>query len=895
MMLSSPVLWVVAHLWLLLGGLAGLVNAIPMPQENPPPEASGFWVGSIARQGAPAFRQGKGEYRIYRNVKDFGAKGDGTTDDTEAINQAISTGDRCGLGCDSSTVTPAIVYFPAGTYVVSKPIIQYYYTQLVGDALAMPVIKAAASFKGIAVIDADPYTNTGANWYTNQNNFFRSVRNFVIDLTGMDQGSGSGIHWQVAQASSLQNIRFEMVQGGGEANKQQGIFMDNGSGGFMTDLIFNGGNYGAFLGNQQFTTRNLTFNNCNTAVFMNWNWAWTFKSISVNNCGVGVNMSSGGFNQTVGSVLILDSKFTGTPKGVVTSYNRESVPETGGTLILDNVDFTGSEVAVAHTDGSVVLKGGSVVASWAQGNAYAFAGSAPIKNSKREPEPQPQGLVPVYTVERIIKKDTCKAPAPPAPEPAPISPEPTPPIQPPASTDNSPAPSQSKPAVRESESPVVTPSSVSSSVPPSPTPSPTDPNPAACPTTAPKKTRISAGLTSPTKPAVLLDSSGKVFERTKPQYENVPTKSFISVKDAGAKGDGVTDDTAAIQAVLDGAKPDQIVYFDHGAYVITSTIKVPKEIKITGEIWPLLMASGPAFSDESKPIPMLQVGQPGDKGSVEISDLMIETKGPAPGAILVEWNVAEATQGSVGMWDVHFRIGGSAGTELQSDRCAKTPNSTTTPDPNCVGAFMLLHVTKQASGYFENTWLWVSDHELDLPDHGQINIYNGRGILIESTGPVWLYGSASEHSQLYQYSIVGAKNVFMALIQVETPYYQANPNALVPFKPNPDFNDPDFSNCQTDSCKKAWGLRILDSSDVYLYGGGLYSFFESYDQDCLATESCQENMIEVDCSSVHLYGVSTKASTNMITRGAGGQALVKQIENRNTFCSTLAIFQQIAA
>jgi glucan 1,3-beta-glucosidase len=52
----------------------------------------------------------------------------------------------------------------------------------------------------------------------------------------------------------------------------QGIFMDNGSGGFMTDLTFNGGKFGAFFGNQQFTTRNLTFNNCQTAVFMNWNW-----------------------------------------------------------------------------------------------------------------------------------------------------------------------------------------------------------------------------------------------------------------------------------------------------------------------------------------------------------------------------------------------------------------------------------------------------------------------------------------------------------------------------------------------------------------------------------------------------------------------------------------------
>ena len=58
--------------------------------------------------------------------------------------------------------------------------------------------------------------------------------------------------------------------------------MDNGSGGFMTDLTFNGGKYGAFFGNQQFTTRNMTFNNCQTAIFMNWNWVSLFLVISLN-------------------------------------------------------------------------------------------------------------------------------------------------------------------------------------------------------------------------------------------------------------------------------------------------------------------------------------------------------------------------------------------------------------------------------------------------------------------------------------------------------------------------------------------------------------------------------------------------------------------------------------
>jgi len=91
---------------------------------------------------------------------------DGTTDDTSAINSAITDGSRCGQGCDSSTTTPALVYFPAGTYLVSAPLVQLYYTQFVGDATSPPTLKAAASFAGMAVIDADPYLPGGANWFT---------------------------------------------------------------------------------------------------------------------------------------------------------------------------------------------------------------------------------------------------------------------------------------------------------------------------------------------------------------------------------------------------------------------------------------------------------------------------------------------------------------------------------------------------------------------------------------------------------------------------------------------------------------------------------------------------------------------------------------------------------
>jgi glucan 1,3-beta-glucosidase len=90
-----------------------------------------YWLEDIKHQGLASFNPNVTAYNIFRNVKDFGAKGDGLTDDTAAIQRAITEGNRCTPGfCESTTTTPAIVYFPGGTYIISASIIDYYYTQV---------------------------------------------------------------------------------------------------------------------------------------------------------------------------------------------------------------------------------------------------------------------------------------------------------------------------------------------------------------------------------------------------------------------------------------------------------------------------------------------------------------------------------------------------------------------------------------------------------------------------------------------------------------------------------------------------------------------------------------------------------------------------------------------
>ena len=69
------------------------------------------------------------------NVKDFGAKGDGTTDDTEAIQAAINRASDKGGGT---------VYLPAGKYIQSQTLVLKAKVKLLGDGKELTTIEKAS-------------------------------------------------------------------------------------------------------------------------------------------------------------------------------------------------------------------------------------------------------------------------------------------------------------------------------------------------------------------------------------------------------------------------------------------------------------------------------------------------------------------------------------------------------------------------------------------------------------------------------------------------------------------------------------------------------------------------------------------------------------------------------
>lgn len=154
-----------------------------------------------------------------------------------------------------------------------------------------------------------------------------------------------------------------------------------------------------------------------------------------------------------------------------------------------------------------------------------------------------------------------------------------------------------------------------------------------------------------------------------------------------------------------------------------------------------------------------------------------------------------------------------------------------------------------------------------------------------------MYGTASEHSVFYDYQFTNTKNVFIGHMQHETAYYQGNPNALLPFTPQANWYDPTFEDCVQANCARTWALRFVNSSQIFLYAGGAYNFFENWNtQACLGTESCQERMVDFrNSTDIYLWAMSTKGSQFMISYE--GTSIVPYSVNRANFCETIALFE----
>ncbi len=157
-------------------------------------EATGYTVQTGPSPGTPVQLSLQNWMDQFATVKDFGAVGDGITDDTAAINRALYQ-----LYCRE--VNPAIrrsLFFPAGVYLVTGTINVPPYATLQGEGPRNSIIQmAAGSAASYVVQTSDSLQQTGANIGTNsatpptsitiENMCFQSVD--PMDIAFIDRAS----------------------------------------------------------------------------------------------------------------------------------------------------------------------------------------------------------------------------------------------------------------------------------------------------------------------------------------------------------------------------------------------------------------------------------------------------------------------------------------------------------------------------------------------------------------------------------------------------------------------------------------------------------------------------------------------------------------------------------
>jgi glucan 1,3-beta-glucosidase len=292
-------------------------------------------------------------------------------------------------------------------------------------------------------------------------------------------------------------------------------------------------------------------------------------------------------------------------------------------------------------------------------------------------------------------------------------------------------------------------------------------------------------------------------------------------------------------------------------------------------VWSEISATGERFKDENKPTAMVQVGNPGQKGVAQFVDMLFTVADILPGCKLVEVNMAGPQPGDVGFWNSHFRIGGARGSKVQTN--CDSPAT-------CRAARMCAHLTESTSSFWENSWCWSADHDLD--DDYAANPSTGGGFLVESTKGTWLNGIGSEHNVLYQMNIYKASNVFLGFQQSETPYWQGNNSGLLtpaPWQNSLLPSDPDFSWCAKDDaqCRMAAYQIVSKSTNVNAYGGGFWTFFNGINRTGCQND-CQENgVIYKDNTGLSSFGLSTHKVRTMVLEGEKGsfKSVVKDTAN----------------
>ena len=229
-----------------------------------------------------------------------------------------------------------------------------------------------------------------------------------------------------------------------------------------------------------------------------------------------------------------------------------------------------------------------------------------------------------------------------------------------------------------------------------------------------------------------------------------PAADWVNIHSLGVKGDGTTDDTAAIRNAV---AEHRVLYIPMGRYIVTNTIKLRPDtvlIALHPSMTMFEIPDGtPAFQGPGAPVPLLEAPQGGHN---IVSGLGLYTNGINSRAVAALWMAGADSL----MDDVRF-LGGH-GTNAPDGTRINPYNNTHTADPDINrrwdAQYPSLWVTNGGGGTFADIW---------TP-----STFAQAGLYVSDTNtPGHVYELSSEHHVRNEVKLVRVKNWEIDALQTE--------------------------------------------------------------------------------------------------------------------------------
>jgi hypothetical protein len=194
-------------------------------------EAAGYTVQTGATTGSPVSQSIQSRLDSYAVITDFGAVGDGQTDDTDAINRALYQ-----LYCvQNNTAIRRSLFFPAGTYIVSDTIKIPPYAKLYGEGADSSII----NFVVQNWTANTAYAQGVLVYYVPTSTYYRSIApvpaSGIVISNALYWAAESLPSYVVQTADSLQQVGVNIATNGATPPKD----IELSSMGIVTDQIQN--------------------------------------------------------------------------------------------------------------------------------------------------------------------------------------------------------------------------------------------------------------------------------------------------------------------------------------------------------------------------------------------------------------------------------------------------------------------------------------------------------------------------------------------------------------------------------------------------------------------------------------------------------------------------------